>query len=98
MGSAGPPASDIVRGGEIGGRKGATRPLGRARASGLKGRSWARLGCCAGWAKRRGERAGMLFYWVGLGVNTRDWARQWGRLRLLRKSGPQGAVLDRLRG
>ena len=51
----------------------------------------ASLGC-------EGERSGMLFYWVGLGANARDWARRWGRLRLLRKSGPQGAVLDRLRG
>ena len=40
------------RGGERGGRKGATGPLGRACMSGLKGRSWARLGCYAGSAKQ----------------------------------------------
>ena len=51
----------------------------------------ASLGC-------EGERAGMLFYWVGLGANVRGWARQWGRLRLLRKSEPRRAMLDRLRG
>ena len=51
----------------------------------------ASLGC-------EGERAKMLFYRVSLGANAWGWARQWGRLRLLRKSGPQGAVLDRLRG
>ena len=44
------------------------------------------------------ERAGMLFYRVGLGANARGWARQWGRLRLQRKSEPRRAVLDRLRG
>ena len=27
------------------------------RARGPEGRSWARLGCCVGWAKGRGERA-----------------------------------------
>ena len=27
------------------------------RVRGPEGRSWARLGCCASWAKRRGERA-----------------------------------------